>query len=129
MKIFTLAVVIMLAIFFLPARAGKQDKTPCSAPEPVVYSSSPDLKPTISYQGKALYTVKARDEKVKGRVVLNALFHESGRITDIRVIKALPHGLTEQAIGTAYLIKFTPAIKDGKAVSVRGSLVYDFDLY
>jgi TonB family protein len=127
-----LAIVVVLTIVSLPAQANRQDKQekiPCPTPTPVVYSMSADLQPKISHQGKALYTVKARDEKIEGRVVLNALFHESGRITDIRIIKELPHGLTEQAIGTAYRIKFTPAMKDGKPVSVRGSLVYDFDLY
>ena len=123
------AAITALAVASLPAQANRQEKSPCPTPEPIVYSMSPDLRPKIARQDKALYTVKARDEKIEGRVVLNALFHESGRITDIRIIKELPHGLTEQAIGTAYRIKFTPAMKDGKPVSVRGSLVYVFDLY
>lgn len=110
------------------AQANRQDKAPCPTPEPVVYSMA-EFRPKILHQGKALYTVKAKEEKIEGRVVLNVVFHESGRITNITVIKELPHGLTEQAIGTAYRIKFTPAMKDGKPVSVRGSLVYNFDLY
>jgi periplasmic protein TonB len=129
MKSFRWAV-LALAIASLPARADKQT-TPCATPtpEPIVYSMSASLRPKIIKQEKALYTVKARDEKIEGRVILQVVFNKNGRITDIAPIKELPHGLTEQAIGTAYMIKFAPAMKDGRPVSVRGSLEYIFDLY
>lgn len=123
-------VTVALIIISLPTQANNQTPTPCPTPtpEPIIYSTA-GLMPTIPQRDKALYTVKARDEKIQGTVVLQVVFHQSGRITDIRVIKELPHGLTEQAIGTAYRMKFTPAMKDGKPVSVRGSLVYKFQLY
>jgi TonB family protein len=124
------AIVVALAVASLPAQADRQTP-PCPTPnpEPIIYSMSASLQPKIIHREKAVYTCKAKEEKIEGRVVLNVVFHESGRVTDIRVIKELPHGLTEQTIGTAYRIKFTPAMKDGKPVSVRGSLVYKFDLY
>jgi outer membrane biosynthesis protein TonB len=122
------AIVAALAIASLPAQADRQ-AAPCSTSEPIVYPMSADLRPRIIHREKAVYTCKAKEEKIEGRVILQVVFNKNGRVTDIIPIKELPHGLTEQAIGTAYLIKFTPAMKDGKPVSVRGSLEYVFDLY
>ncbi|HZF40058.1 MAG TPA: energy transducer TonB [Blastocatellia bacterium] len=45
------------------------------------------------------------------------------------IIQGLDHGLTEQAIEAARKIRFTPAMRDGKPVSVIGSLEFTFDLY
>lgn len=94
-----------------------------------IYQMSDALRPKILQRDAALYTVKARDEKIQGRVVLQVVFAANGKLTNIVAIKELPHGLTEQAMGTAYRIKFTPAMKDGKPVSVRGNLEFAFNLY
>ena len=47
---------------------------------------------------------------------------------DIRVTSGLPYGLTESSIAAATKIKFVPAMKDGKFVSVRMQLEYHFNL-
>jgi len=41
----------------------------------------------------------------------------------------LPYGLTERAIAAARQIKFTPATKDGRPVSMYIQLEYNFNLY
>jgi hypothetical protein len=41
----------------------------------------------------------------------------------------LPHGLTEKALSAARNIKFIPAMKDGKYVSMYIQLEYNFNLY
>jgi hypothetical protein len=41
----------------------------------------------------------------------------------------LPFGLTEKAIAAARLIKFVPAMKGGRPVSVHMQLEYNFNLY
>ncbi len=136
MKTFrTIALGVVMAFVDAFSHASNQEKiqqalSPCPTPSPtpIVYSTL-QAKPKILHKDTALYTVKARDEKIQGTIVLSVVFHESGKITDIRVIKGLPYGLTEQAIGTAYMIEFTPAIKDGRSVSVKGNLVYSFKLY
>jgi Gram-negative bacterial TonB protein C-terminal len=53
----------------------------------------------------------------------------NGSITDIRVIRGLPDGLTEKAIEAAKKIRFIPAMCEGAPVSVRGSLEFVFNLY
>lgn len=93
-----------------------------------VYSASASLKPDVYYKEKAKYTEEARSNRVGGVVVLTAIFNADGRITNIRVVRSLPFGLTEEAILALSKFKFRPAIKDGVPVSVRLSLEFAFDL-
>lgn len=88
-----------------------------------------NLRPTILYKEKAKYTEEARQNKVQGTVVLNVIFTADGRITQIRVVRGLPDGLTEKAIEAAQKIRFNPAVKNGSPVSVRGNLEFSFNLY
>lgn len=75
------------------------------------------------------YTDEARERKITGTVVLRCEFSSSGAVTNIRVVSDLPHGLTEKAIAAARQIRFIPAVKDGKFVSIYIQLEYNFNLY
>jgi TonB family protein len=90
---------------------------------------SPSLKPTILYREKAKYTEEARQQRVQGSVLLSVVFGADGRLHDIRVVRGLPHGLTETSIEAANRIRFQPAIQNGKPVSVRATLEFNFALY
>ena len=70
---------------------------------------------------------EARRNDVRGRVVLRAVFSGNGTVTNIRVIAGLPYGMTESAIEAARRIKFVPATKDGKPVSMWLQLEYLFN--
>jgi len=87
------------------------------------------LRPTILYREKAKYTEEARQNKIQGTVVLQVVFHVNGSVTDIKVVRGLPDGLTEKAIEAARRIRFNPAVKNGTPVSVRGTLEFTFNLY
>ncbi|MCI0664069.1 MAG: M56 family metallopeptidase, partial [Acidobacteria bacterium] len=88
----------------------------------------PSLRPTITYKEKASYTPEARANNVSGTVVLRVVFGSDGKMRDISVVRGLPYGLTEQAISAAMKIRFEPALRDGKPVSVRGNLEFTFNL-
>jgi len=75
------------------------------------------------------YTESARKYGVQGTVALIAVFSRSGEVTGIRVVTALPHGLTAKAIGAARQMKFRSAQKDGHEVSTFVRLEYNFNLY
>lgn len=75
------------------------------------------------------YTEDARKNSVTGEVMLRAVLSADGRVTNIQPMKRLPDGLTEKAMAAARLIKFTPAEKDGRAVSQYVTLVYNFNIY
>jgi protein TonB len=59
-------------------------------------------------------------------VVLKALFAKNGTVVRVSVVSGLPYGLTQQAIAAAKKIKFVPAMKGGKPVSMWMQLVYEF---
>ncbi len=75
------------------------------------------------------YTEEARKNQVTGTVVLRAVFTSSGQVTNITTRAGLPYGLTERAIAAARQIKFVPATKDGRPVSMYIQLEYNFNLY
>ncbi|MBA3354961.1 MAG: energy transducer TonB [Pyrinomonadaceae bacterium] len=75
------------------------------------------------------YTEEARKNQIVGTVVLRAVFTSGGQVTNIRSVNGLPFGLTERAIAAARQIKFSPATKDGRPVSMYIQLEYNFNLY
>jgi len=75
------------------------------------------------------YTEEARKNQITGTVVLRAVFTSGGQVTQIRAVSGLPNGLTERAIAAARQIKFVPATKDGRPVSMFMQLEYNFNLY
>jgi TonB family protein len=75
------------------------------------------------------YTEEARKNQITGTVVLRAVFTSGGQVTNIKSVTGLPFGLTEKAIAAARQIKFSPAMKDGHAVSMYIQLEYSFNLY
>ncbi|HEV2836599.1 MAG TPA: energy transducer TonB [Pyrinomonadaceae bacterium] len=88
-----------------------------------------DTKARLISKPEPVYTDRARSNQIIGTVVLKAVFSASGKVTNIRVVQGLPDGLTERAIEAARKIKFIPASKEGKFVSMWMQLEYNFNLY
>lgn len=78
---------------------------------------------------EALYSEAARRNQIMGTVVLRVVFSMSGEVTNIRALNPLPMGLTENAIAAARRIRFRPATKNGRPVSVYVQLEYNFNIY
>jgi len=75
------------------------------------------------------YTEEARKNLITGTVILRVVFSKSGEVTNIRAQQTLGGGLTEKAMAAARQIRFVPAMKDGRAVSMYMQLEYNFNLY
>ena len=75
------------------------------------------------------YTDDARSHQITGTVVMRCVFSSAGTVNSIRVVSGLPFGLTERAYAAARQIKFIPAVKDGRFVSMWIQLEYNFNLY
>jgi TonB family protein len=75
------------------------------------------------------YTEEARKNQITGTVILRAVFTSSGAVANIHAVSKLPDGLTEKAIEAARQIRFIPASKDGRFVSMWMQLEYNFNLY
>jgi TonB family protein len=106
-------------------QSGSFDITPGT----IVSGKEVDTKVRLISKPEPTYTDKARDKWITGTVVLKAIFAADGRVTNIRVVQGLRGGLTEQAIEVARKIKFVPATKNGKNVSMWLQLEYNFNLY
>jgi hypothetical protein len=66
---------------------------------------------------------------VTGTVILQAIFAANGDVANVTATKELKDGLTESAIEAARNIRFWPGEKDGKPVSQRMMLEYNFNLF
>ena len=75
------------------------------------------------------YTEQARQNEVSGTVILRAIFTADGQVRHVIVVRGLPDGLTERSIAAARTIKFVPATRDGKPVSMFMELRYNFYMY
>jgi TonB family protein len=92
-------------------------------------SAEVTLKVKVITKPEPRYTEPARMNGVTGTVVLRTVFSSSGAVKNLAVIKGLPDGLTENALAAAKQIRFIPAIKDGRFVSMWMQLEYNFNLY
>jgi TonB family protein len=97
--------------------------------EKIYLGKEVDTKARLVSKPEPSYTEKARMKEVTGTVVLKVVFSAQGTVTNIRTVTGLPHGLTERAIAAARKIKFIPATKDGRYVSMWMQLEYNFNLY
>lgn len=85
-------------------------------------------RPNIRAMYLPLYTPKAREKKLEGKVVLTALFTHDGKIKDLAVEQKLGSGLDESALDAAKRLTFDPPIVDGHPIDVRAHIIYLFTL-
>jgi protein TonB len=106
-------------------QAGSFDTTPGT----IFKSKDLDTKIRLVSKPEPSYSPNARNGQITGTVVLKCVFAADGSVTNIRVIQGLPNGLTEKSIEAARKIKFIPATKNGRNVSMWMQLEYNFNLY
>ena len=111
-----------LHLYAEPAEKTESERT-------VFIASEVPTKARVLRKPEPSYTESARNAQVEGTVVLRAILAADGQIQNVLVLSRLPHGLTERAIEAARKIKFQPAVKDGRPVSVFVQIEYNFNLY
>src|ERR1043166_9211182 len=74
------------------------------------------------------YPEEARQERISGMVVLETVIDHTGAVRDIRVLKGLPHGLSEAAVNAVKQWVFKPGTINGEAVDVIFNLTINFKL-
>jgi len=94
-----------------------------------IYKASEVTRARIITKPEPQYTEEARKGGVIGTVVLRVVFSKTGQVTNIQAVQTLCCGLTERAIAAAKQIRFTPATRNGQAVSMYMQLEYNFNLY
>lgn len=91
--------------------------------------SQVEQRARVLFKPEPTYTEDARKNQITGTVMLRVVFASNGDVVQIRAVRTLPYGLTERAIAAARQIKFVPAVRGGRPVSVFMQLEYNFNLY
>ncbi|MCA1558200.1 MAG: energy transducer TonB [Acidobacteria bacterium] len=122
-----------------PGRAGNTDPGTTNAlpggaaddsdPNKIFTTREVTQKARLLSRPEPGYTERARMYGVTGTVVVRAVFSKEGEVTNMKVVKRLPHGLTRQALIAARGIKFEPAMRSGRNVSQYIQIEYNFNLY
>jgi TonB family protein len=72
------------------------------------------------------YTVEAEQADITATVEVMVVFRSSGEIGGIEIIRWAGFGLDESAAAAIRQFKYTPAMRDGKPLSIRAMIRYNF---
>jgi len=74
------------------------------------------------------YPEEARLTRIQGVVVLQTIIDTLGNVTNIKVLKGLPSGLTEAAVDAVSSWRFNPAVLKGEPVAVYYMVTVSFSM-
>ena len=111
--------------------ADEAQARPAPAGEPIEIIdgevSAKGLTPPVFYQrAKPAYTDEAALADVTATVELTAVFGVDGHVGSVEIARWAGYGLDEAAIATVRGLRFKPAERDARAVSVRALVRYTF---
>ncbi|HSK79671.1 MAG TPA: energy transducer TonB [Thermoanaerobaculia bacterium] len=116
---------------------GVPNGTPDGAPDGVpgglgdsrpVHLTAAMVRPQVLKSVAPRYTEMARRAGVQGAVRVEAIIDEQGRVTNVRVLRALPMGLDRAAVEAVEQWRFQPATLDGRPIKVYFSLTVTFTI-
>jgi protein TonB len=86
--------------------------------------------PRVVKEVRPEYTEAAKQARIEGTVVVEAVVKTDGTVGDVKVTRSLDteYGLDEQAVKAARQWLFEPGKKDGKAVPVSVAIELTFTL-
>ncbi|HEY0557164.1 MAG TPA: energy transducer TonB [Thermoanaerobaculia bacterium] len=98
-------------------------------PETPLRVGSKVTRPEILHQVKPETTEEAlRHRGFSGTVILETVIDKDGKVTNVRVLKGQPMGLSESAMDAVKQWTFKPAILDGKPVRVFYILTVNYQI-
>lgn len=102
------------------------------AVEPFIYEWSEVMPEPIgglvAIQSKVKYTEIAKRSGIEGKVIIEAVIDETGKVIDAKVLKGLGGGLNESALSAVRETEFSPGLQRGKPVRVRMRIPIKFVL-
>jgi protein TonB len=113
---------------------GTEPAPPPPPPAPEPKDEGPlrvggDVKaPVAINRAKPDYTDTARKAHISGVVVVEAIVNKQGQVEQVKVLKGLPMGLSDQAVEAVKKWRFKPGTLNGEPVDVIFSLTVNFTL-
>ena len=93
----------------------------------VVVEQMPQLRGGLgALQRKVSYPEMARRAGIEGRVTVQFIVNEQGRVENPRVIRGIGGGCDEEAVRAVLKAKFQPGLQRGRPVAVRYTLPITF---
>jgi vitamin B12 transporter len=102
--------------------------TPSSHGDATFAERAVDVPAHLVRAEPAAYPARARGDGFEGDVRLELVVSRLGDVESARVAQPAGHGLDEAALAAARTFRFTPAVKDGRPISVRVSWTMQFRL-
>ncbi len=104
-----------------------------AAPEPAgppgtMWIEGDILPPKKTHAPLPNYTEEARQARIQGVVILQAVVDTVGNVGYVKVLKGLPQGLTESAVQVVQQWRYEPATLHGEPVPVYINLSVNFSL-
>jgi TonB family protein len=96
-----------------------------------VYRPGADVStPVPVYRQQPRYTIQAMRARVEGEVMVQCVVAPSGECTQLRVLRSLDArlGLDEEALRAAAAWRFSPGMRQGKAVPVLVTILVGFSI-
>lgn len=77
--------------------------------------------PEVTREVGAQYTSEAMQNRIEGKVGLEAVVQSDGKVGEVKVVESLDalYGLDDNAVKAMKQWEFKPGLKDGKPVAVR----------
>jgi TonB family protein len=112
-----------------PEEGGAPAPPEAPAPPAVAVPGEPVLEPAaLLAKTDPVYPEGARRMGVEGTVVLEATIGADGAVTDVRVVKSLPYGLSEAAAAAVRRWRYRPARGRAGPVASRKEVRIEFRL-
>jgi protein TonB len=86
------------------------------------------VPPHKLFAPQPVYTEEARQARIQGVVILQAVIDAAGNVADVKVLKGLPNGLSESAVEAVRQWRFEPAMRHGQPVAVYFNFTVSFGL-
>ncbi len=99
-----------------------------AGPPGVMWVEGDVVAPTKTYAPLPNYTEEARQARIQGVVILQAVVDTLGQVDYVKVLKGLPQGLTESAVQVVQEWRYEPATLNGEPVPVYINLTVSFSL-
>ncbi len=77
---------------------------------------------------KISYPPIARSARLEGKVIAIAYVNENGGVDDVKIVRGLEGGCSEEVEKVLRESKFKPGMKEGKAVKVKLTMSFVFKL-